>query len=534
MLNCIFLIIFGKVELKPVMIKFHNIIDFFSEKCNYYASDVFIKNYDGKKYTYSAFKEITAKTTHFLKTYDIQNDDRVSILLPNIPEYISLLLGVLANGGIAVNLNINFTEEEIKTRLIDSGVSMVITTPELHKKIKVVLKELNIKKIVLVSAVLNENSDCFYSIERIINTDYSSDIILPQFDSSKIAFLQYTGGTTGGIKAAILTHENILANIRQINNHFGGCLTERKEIMPATFPFYHVFALTFNVFTFLNVGATCLLYPVSKDLPQLIKLIKENKITFFVGVNTLYKLLLQSGQLFKEDFSNLKVCIGGGEHIQYKTKVDWESLSGVAIYEAYGMTETSAMAIVNPISDLNDLETIGIPIPETEIRLLDEHDNSITEDNIHGEIVLKGPQVIRKYWNKPDENIQSFLNDWLRTGDIAVWKNGKYLKIVDRKKDMISVSGFKVFPNEVEAVIASYIGINDCAVVGEKDEQTGEKVVLYYVSEKLIDIAALTEHCKKYLTSYKIPKKIIKVELIPKTAIGKTMRSSLRRLLEPI
>lgn len=507
---------------------YNNITDFFYSRCEEYADNIFIQNYDGVNYTYKDIKGITTNTYHFLKKYELKTDDKVSIILPNIPEYIPLLLGVLSHGGIAVNLNINFTPDEFKIRLADAEVSMVILTPELYDKIKNVLNELPIKKILVVS----NSEESAYNMNTIRAENYPADIIIPEYGTSKIAFLQYTGGTTGGIKAAMLSHGNILANIFQIRKHFGDKLVESEEVMPATFPLYHVFALTFNIFSFFNVGATCLMYPITKDLPQLIKIIKENKITCFVGVNTLYKLLMQSAQLEKDDFSKVKVFIGGGEHIQFNTKIEWKKLSGVPIYEAYGMTETSAMAIVNPINEFNDLETIGMPIPDTEVQLLDEQDNIITEDNIHGEIVLKGPQVIKQYWNKPIENETSFINGWLRTGDIAIWKNGTYLKIVDRKKDMISVSGFKVFPNEVEAVIISFGGINDCAVVGEKDEQTGEKVVLYYVAEHAIDQQALTEYCKKYLTAFKIPKKINKVELIPKTAIGKTMRSSLRKLQE--
>ena len=507
----------------------NNIVDFFYTYCDKYHDNTFIKNFDGRLYTYGEMNKIVSKTYHFLKDYNLKTDDKVSIILPNVPEYISLLLGVLSHGGVAVNLNINFTPDEFKLRLLDAEVSMVITTPELFDKIKDVLADCSIQKILIVTNdTLSDNQ--VYNVELINKGNISTERFLPNFDGNKTAFLQYTGGTTGGIKAAIIMHKNVVSNVFQIRNHFGDNLIEGAEIMPTTFPLYHVFALTFNIFTFLSAGATCLMFPVTKDLPQLIKILKENKITCFVGVNTLYRLLIQSGQLTKKDFPNLKVCIGGGEHIQFSTKINWQDLSGVPIHEAYGMTETSAMAIVNPIDDRNDLETIGIPIPDTQALLLDENDNEITEDNIHGEIVLKGPQVIQEYWKKPDENKSSFINGWLRTGDIAIWKNGSYLRIVDRKKDMISVSGFKVFPNEIEAVVALFDGIIDCAVIGEKDEQTGERVVLYYVSEKELNEQELSAYCRKYLTAFKVPKKIVKVSLIPKTAIGKTMRSSLRKM----
>lgn len=508
-----------------------NIVDFFYCRCTEYSDNIFIKNSNGISYTYNDIKTTALKTFNFLRKYEIKTDDKISIILPNVPEYIPLLIGIFSYGGIAVNLNINFTPDEFKIRLSDADVSMVILTPELYHKIKDVLNELSIQKILIVSNDTNRE-ESVYNMDIIQKENSSLEVIIPDYNLSKIAFLQYTGGTTGGIKAAMLSHGNILSNVTQIRKHFGKKLTESAEVMPATFPLYHVFALTFNIFSFFNIGATCLMYPVTKDLPLLIKILKENKITCFVGVNTLYKLLMQSSQLTKNDFPKLKICIGGGEHIQLNTKIEWEKLSGVPIYEAYGMTETSAMAIVNPLNEYNDPETIGIPIPDTQVQLLDEHNQVITNDNEHGEIVLKGPQVITRYWNKPAENETSFINGWLRTGDIAVRKNGTYFKIVDRKKDMISVSGFKVFPNEVEAVITSFGGINDCAVIGERDDQTGERVVLYYVAKDIIDQQALTEYSKKYLTAFKIPKKIYKVELIPKTAIGKTMRSSLRKLQE--
>jgi long-chain acyl-CoA synthetase len=512
---------------------YNNIVEFFYDRCEAYSNNTFIKNFDNTLFSYREMASISCMTYHFFKNFDLKENDKVSILLPNIPEYIPLLIGVWSHASIAVNLNINFTADECKTRLIDAEVSMVITTADLYSKFKNMISELNINKILIVGSDISINQP-LYNFDLIKNAGFSNVVFIPIYNSTTTAFLQYTGGTSGGVKAAMITHGNVVSNVFQIRRHFGENLLENDEVMPATFPLYHVFALTFNVFTFFSVGATCLMYPITKDLPQLINLIKQNKITCFVGVNTLYKLLIQSSQLHKSDFSNLKVCIGGGEHIQYKTKIDWQNLSGAPIYEAYGMTETSAMAIVNPIDEHNDLETIGNPIPDTEVRLVDENNNFILEDNVYGEIILKGPQVISQYWNKPDENKTSFMDGWLRTGDIAIWKNGNYLKIVDRKKDMISVSGFKVFPNEVEAVITTFEGIMDCAVIGEKDEQTGERVVLYYVSDIQIDHQSLIEHCRKHLTSFKIPKKIIKTQLIPKTAIGKTMRSSLRNLQETI
>lgn len=505
---------------------YNNIAGFFYDKCDIYGEKVFIRNHDGKEYSYNQLKDLTKKTEQFLEDFKLKSDDKVSILLPNIPEFIPLLIGVLARGGVAVNLNINLTADEIRTRFLDASVSVVITYPEVYEKIKGVIDDLKISQVIIVTSGNDKDVYNFDLLEAIGNQTDSNE-----YPENKLAFLQYTGGTTGGIKAAEITHLNVLANIAQINEHLKEKITEGSEIIPLTFPLYHVFSLTFNIFTFLNVGGTSLFYPIPKDISQLISFIKKEKVTFIVCVNTLYKLLMQSGKLERPDFASLKVAIGGGEHIQFKTKIDWQKLTGVPVYEAYGMTETSAMAIVNPVNEKNNLETIGKPLPHTEIILLNDNDEIIHEDNIAGEILIKGPQVIKSYWNKPLENASTFFNGYLRSGDIAVRVNNEYYKIIDRKKDMISVSGFKVFPNEIEAVVNNYPGISDCAVVGEKDEQTGESVVLFYVSDVPLDIDDFTRYCRKYLTAFKIPRKIIKTDFIPKSAIGKSMRSQLRKQL---
>lgn len=513
------------------MKKYRNIIDFIADKSIAYADDTCIHNFDGATYSYADFSVLIARSRNFLTQFSIARNDKVCILLPNIPEFLTLLGGLFCHGAVAVNLNIHLTPEEIKIRLLDAQVSMVVLTPEQYSRLAGILLELDIRKILLVADTAEAQNHPVYHLNKMQAPNGPEELTVPDFEEDAVAFLQYTGGTTGGIKAAMLTHGNILANVSQIRRHFGEQFTERGEVMISTFPYYHVFALTFTVFAFLNVGATCVQYPVTKDLPQLIRLMKQHPITCFVGVNTLYKLLMQTGQLSKSDLPRLKVCIGGGEHIQYSTKTAWQQLSGVPIYEAYGMTETSAMAIVNPISAANDLETIGVAIPDTQVKLLDEADREVQEDGIHGEILLKGPQVISQYWNKPEENVGSFKDGWLRTGDIAVWKNGRYLRIVDRKKDMISVSGFKVFPNEVESVMATYPGITDCAVVGEPDEQTGERVVLFYVSDMELVLEEVQQFCRQHVTAFKVPKRLVKISAIPKTAIGKTMRSSLRKIL---
>ncbi|MDB5227042.1 MAG: Long-chain-fatty-acid--CoA ligase [Bacteroidota bacterium] len=507
---------------------YNNIAGFFYDKCDIYGEKVFIRNYDGKEYSYNQLKDLTKKTEQYLENFNLDYDDKVSVLLPNIPEFIPLLIAVLARGGVAVNLNINLTADEIRARFSDANVSMVITYPDVYEKIKDVIGDLGISRVVLVKSGNEKGVYNFDLLESVVIGNQTASI---QYPENKLAFLQYTGGTTGGIKAAEITHQNVIANIAQINEHLKEKLTDRSEVIPLTFPLYHVFSLTFNIFTFLNVGGTSLFYPIPKDISQLINFIKKENITFLVCVNTLYKLLMQSGKLERSDFANLKVAIGGGEHIQFKTKIDWQKLTGVPVYEAYGMTETSAMAIVNPVNDRNNLETIGMPLPRTEIILLNENDEIIREDNIAGEILIKGPQVIKSYWNKPLENAATFYKGYLRSGDIAVRVNEQYYKIIDRKKDMISVSGFKVFPNEIEAVVNNYSGIADCAVVGEKDEQTGESVVLFYVSDTPLDIDDFTMYCRKHLTAFKIPRKIIKTDFIPKSAIGKSMRSQLRKQL---
>lgn len=501
-----------------------NLVQFIKYRCEKYGDNIFIDTIGDEKITYKEFLQLCSNSYKFLQSFNIKKDDRVSIILPNNVEFIVLLNTIWIYGGIAVNLNINFTALEIKNRLLDADVSMIITTEEVYDNIKEVITELGIKKILLVG----KNKD--YNLDVLRKVDYSSTFLLiPEYNKDQTAFLQYTGGTSGGIKAAVLTHGNILANINQLNNYFSSIFSEGEECNPVTIPLYHVFSITLQILVFMDFGSTSILYPYPRDLSILIKILKEKKITYMIGVNTMYKMIMQSNSIRNDDLKYLKLSMGGGEHIQVKTKNDWLQMTGNVLYEAFGMTETAAVAFANPI-DNNNMETIGIPIKDTYAKLIDENDIEINTENIPGELLLKGPQVVKKYWNRPDENINSFIDGWLRTGDIGIWINCNYIKIIDRKKDMISVSGLKVFPNEVESTIISFPDIIDCGVVGKIDDKTGEKVVAFIVSNININNEILIEYCKQYLSSYKVPKIIKRIDKIPKSPIGKTLRNELKKI----
>jgi long-chain acyl-CoA synthetase len=316
----------------------------------------------------------------------------------------------------------------------------------------------------------------------------------------------------------------------------GDYLSERleqdKEVFVVTFPFYHVFSIVFQVLMAMQLGSKILLYPWVRDFDALKKILLKKEFTVFVGVHTLYKMLLQDAEITSQTFPQAKIFVAGAEHVQPITKQRWKAATGHLIVEGYGLTETSALAVMSSLKEEdNDLDAIGLSLPQTDIMLLGDNNEPITESDTPGEICIRGPQVVEGYWNRPEENKVSFVDGWLRTGDIGIRKpNGQY-KLLDRKKDMINVSGFNVYPNEVEAVLMSYPGISDCAAVAIPDEKSGERVVAFFVAAQDIDVMALQCFCRERLSAYKVPVKFLEVDRIPKSPVGKTLRAELRASL---
>jgi long-chain acyl-CoA synthetase len=347
-----------------------------------------------------------------------------------------------------------------------------------------------------------------------------------------MAFLQYTGGTTGVAKGAVLTHGNLVANVQQVGAWIARDLEDGKETVILPLPLYHVYALTSNL-VLMKIGAFTVLITNPRDLPAFVKVLKQTRFTVMIGVNTLYNALLNAPQFAEVDLRHLKLCFAGGMAVQRAVAERWKQLTGVPIVEGYGLTETSPVAISNALNIKDWTGTIGVPIPSTELAVLDDAGKELPLGEV-GEICIRGPQVMQGYWNRPEETAKVFTEDgWLRTGDMGYVDERGYVRITDRKKDLIVVSGFKVFPNEVEDVVMMHPGVLEVAAIGARDEKSGEvvKIVVVRKDPELTE-AELLEHCRKHLTNYKVPKVVeFRTTPLPKSNIGKILRRMLR---EPV
>jgi long-chain acyl-CoA synthetase len=351
----------------------------------------------------------------------------------------------------------------------------------------------------------------------------------PEIKSSDACFLQYTGGTTGVSKGAVLTHRNIVANMVQIYEWFKPLLKEGKEIIITPLPLYHIFALSCNLLTMMKYGTHNILITNPRDMKAFIKELKKYKFTLMTGVNTLFNGLLNQKKFVTVDFSSLKITVGGGMAVQKPVAEKWEKITGTKLIEGYGLTETSPVVCVNPIGgSKSKLGSIGLPVPGTQVKIVNDEGKEVGI-NEPGELLVKGPQVMAGYWQRPDETAKVMDGEWLKTGDVAAMDEEGYFRIVDRKKEMVLVSGFNVYPSEVEEVIAMHPKVLEVGVKGVPDDKTTEAVKAFIVKkDPSLTEQEIWDHCKKYLTSYKIPKYIVFREQLPKSNVGKI----LRRLME--
>jgi long-chain acyl-CoA synthetase len=351
----------------------------------------------------------------------------------------------------------------------------------------------------------------------------------PTLTPEDIAFLQYTGGTTGISKGAVLTHRNICANVLQAEHWIAPVVRRGEEFIITALPLYHIFALTANCLTFIRIGAQNLLIANPRDIPNFVKEWAKYPVTAFTAVNTLFNALLNHPDFQKLNFSTLRVTLGGGMAVQKPVAERWKAVTGCALSQAYGLTETSPAATINLLADIPFSGSIGLPISSTEVSIRDDSGKELALNEV-GEICLRGPQVTSGYWGRPDETAKIFFQDgFLKTGDMGYVDDKGYVFLVDRKKDMILVSGFNVYPNEVEEVVAMHPAVREVAAIGVPDEQTGEAVKLYVASsDPALTKDALIDHCKQYLTNYKVPKQIEFRPELPKTNVGKILRRALR------
>jgi long-chain acyl-CoA synthetase len=506
----------------------------------------------GVSITYRDLDQASREFGAFLqKVVGLKKGERVAIMLPNLLQYPIALFGVLRVGLTVVNVNPMYTARELEHQLKDSGATAIVVLENFAHTLEEVLERTPVKtvvttqigdlfpplKLLLVNLVVKyvkkmvprwriPNAIEFKAALRAGREQTPDEVPLNHDD---IAFLQYTGGTTGVAKGAVLTHGNLVANLQQVHAWIARDLQDGKETCILPLPLYHVYALTSNL-VFMKIGAHIILITNPRDIPAFIEELKKIRFTVIVGVNTLYNALLNAPEFAQVDTRGLKVANAGGMAVQRAVAEKWKQVTGTPIIEAYGLTETSPAAISN-IFDIKEWTgTIGVPIPSTEAAVLDEEGNEVAPGEL-GEICIRGPQVMKGYWNRPDETAKVFTRDgWLRTGDMGFMDPKGYFKITDRKKDMIIVSGFKVFPNEIEDVVMMHPGVLEVAAVGASDPKAGETVKIIVVKkDPALTEEALLEHCRKNLTGYKVPKIIeFRIEPLPRSNVGKILRRLLR------
>jgi long-chain acyl-CoA synthetase len=465
-------------------------------------------------------------------------------MLPNIPAFPLAMLGIIRAGAIQVNVNPLYTPRELEHQLNDAGAKAIVVFAGVSPTLAEIIGHTGIGKVITVA--LGDGTAATPASPpvdaRLTNAVAFADALeqgaelplsTPDLTGDDILFLQYTGGTTGLSKGAALSHRNLVANTEQFKAFTPDALRPGKEIVVTALPLYHIFALMVNFITYFSIGAENWLVPNPRDMAGFIATLKEARCTVFTGVNTLFGGLVAQPNIGEVDFSGLRVAIGGGAAVLPTTSERWKKLTGRDILEGYGLSETSPILTLNPMTAEGFSSTVGLPMPSTDIKLLGEDDQPVALGEA-GEICAKGPQVMGGYWQKPDANAAAFTADgYFRTGDVGVFDERGYLRIVDRKKDMIIVSGFNVYPNEVEAIAAACAGVAECACVGRPDEKTGEAIVLFVAKltgAELNDVDVIA-HCRRELTAYKVPKEVRFLDGLPKSNVGKILRKDLRALI---
>ena len=473
----------------------------------------------------------------------VKKGDRIAVMLPNIPAFAFAMLGVVRAGAVQVNVNPLYTPRELEHQLNDAGVEIIIIFSGVSPTLAEIIGKTAVKQVISVG--LGDGTGATLASPpvdaRLANVVAFSDALIQGADlaltpvalcADDLLFLQYTGGTTGVSKGAALSHGNLVANTEQCKAFIPDALRPGQEVVVTALPLYHIFALMVNFITFFSIGAENWLVPNPRDIESFCDTLKKSRLTVFTGVNTLFGAMAMHPSIKEVDFTSLRVTIGGGATVLPTTSQKWKALTGKHILEGYGLSETSPILTLNPMTATSFSGTVGLPFPSTDIKLLDVDDMEVPLGQ-PGEICAKGPQVMKGYWQKPEANTAAFTADgYFRTGDIGVFDDKGFLKIVDRKKDMIIVSGFNVYPNEVEAVAAACTGVAECACVGKPDEKTGEAVRLFVAKAAG---ATLTEddviaHCRRELTAYKVPKEVRFLDALPKSNVGKILRRDLRAL----
>ncbi|TGG95552.1 long-chain fatty acid--CoA ligase [Natronospirillum operosum] len=504
----------------------------------------------GRTLTYGELDRMSADFGAWLQNHtDLEPGDRIAVQLPNILQYPVVVFGAMRAGLVVVNTNPLYTEREMEHQFNDSGARLLVVYAGMADKAVRVKGKTPIEQI-----LCTEIADFHPPLKRLLINTVVKKIkkMVPAFDQSAVtplrqalaqgaasqfnpvertqddlAVLQYTGGTTGVAKGAELTHRNLIANMLQCYEFFKLALTPGEETLVAPLPLYHIYAFTVHCLVVLETGNHNVLIPNPRDIPGFVKELRKWQFSGFAGLNTLFVALMNNEDFQQLDFSKLKLTISGGMALTRNAAERWEKMTGCTVSEGYGLTETSPVVSFNPPGHAQ-LGTIGLPAPDTEVRVVNDagEPQPVGEP---GELCVRGPQVMRGYWNRPEETEKSLTSDgWFSTGDIAVIQEDGYMRIVDRKKDMVVVSGFNVYPNEVEDVLVQHEAVVESAVIGVPDEKTGEAVKAFVVTNREVSDEELVRHCKEHLTAYKVPRLFERRDELPKTPVGKVLRRELR------
>ena len=527
-----------------------SLVVLFEEACRKYADKMAYVSM-GREMTYGELDRLSRDFAGWLQSLGFKKSDRVALMMPNLLQYPVALFGTLRAGCVVVNCNPLYTPRELEHQLKDSGAKAIVIVENFANTLEQVVAKTDVKHIVvtpmgemlgtakgmLVNFVVRHVKKLVPAWSLPTSINFTSALASGRrhgmgpgsLGHEDIAFLQYTGGTTGVSKGAMLTHANITSNVMQAYSWIKPAVKEGEEFIITALPLYHIFALTANCLTFLMIGARNLLIANPRDIPGFIKDWSKYPITVVTGVNTLFNALLNHPDFAKLDFSTMKVTLGGGMAVQGPVADRWVKVTGTPLLQAYGLTETSPAATINPLNMKQFNGSIGLPISSTEVSIRDDSGKEVTLGQV-GENCVRGPQVMSGYWQRADETANvMFADGFLHTGDMGYVDPQGYVFLVDRKKDMILVSGFNVYPNEVEEVVAMHDGVAEAAAIGVADAGSGEAVKIFVVrKDPNLTADELIEHCRKHLTGYKIPKHVEFRADLPRTNVGKILRRALK------
>ena len=527
-----------------------SLVALFEQACSTFAEKVAYISMD-KTMTYRQLDEESRAFAGWLQSLGLKKGERVALMMPNLLQYPVALFGTLRAGCVVVNCNPLYTPRELEHQLKDSGAVAIVIVENFAHTLDQIIAHTAVKHVVvtpmgemlgalkgtIVNFVVRHVKKLVPAWKLPGAIGFQAALAAGRrhgwqpvpLGHDDVAFLQYTGGTTGVSKGAMLTHANIAANVMQAHAWIRPVVRDGEEFIITALPLYHIFALTANCLTFLMIGARNLLIANPRDIPGFVKEWSKYPVTVVTGVNTLFNALLNNPDFAKLDFSTMNVTLGGGMAVQAPVAERWQKVTGNALLQAYGLTETSPAATINPLNIKQFNGAIGLPISSTEVSIRDDYGHEVPLTQI-GEICIRGPQVMKGYWQRPDETELAFYPDgFLRTGDMGYVDAQGYVFLVDRKKDMILVSGFNVYPNEVEEAVAMHPGVSDVAAIGVVDEHSGEAVKIFVVrKDPTLTEKALIAHCRGLLTGYKIPRHIEFRDDLPRTNVGKILRRALK------